>query len=219
MIFHQKRIQQQMVEMVVQAVAGVPAPKIQEEIVHVPTILQQKCIQQQMVEMHVEGPVPMFQEEVVHVPKIHQQVRITQQHGEMVVEVPVPMIQENIVQVPKILKQERITQQPVEIIVEVPVPMTQEEIVLTVADVTLHTVAHVIRRMQLLQSSGASFESIAGCLDHTASAWQGRARLALRRGHGAEARTCVANGVTCARVRERYSGFFEKVRQRDLDGG
>ena len=97
----------------------------QEEIVHVPTIVQQDRIRQQQVEMIVEVPVPMMQEEIVHVPTIIQQERITQQHGEMSVEVPVPMTQEEIVRS------------------EVHVPIAQEEIVNVPTTINRHRRARV----------------------------------------------------------------------------
>ena len=107
----------------------VPVPMTQEEIVHVPKIIQQEHVTQQHVEMVGEVPVPMTQEGIVHAPTNIPQVRVTQQHVEIPVEVPVPMTQEEIVHAPTIIPQERIQQQHVEIPVEMPVPMTQEKIV------------------------------------------------------------------------------------------
>mmetsp|Transcript_136427 Transcript_136427/g.436590 ORF Transcript_136427/g.436590 Transcript_136427/m.436590 type:complete len:225 (+) Transcript_136427:64-738(+) len=68
---HQKRIQQQMVEMVVE----VAVPMTQEAIVHVPTTMQQFRRMHVHVEPIADVQVPQTLEESVHVPTIIQQER------------------------------------------------------------------------------------------------------------------------------------------------
>jgi len=165
--------QQKIVQRMVKQVVGVPVPMTQEEVVHMPTVMNRRHHAE--VEQTVDIHVPHEKEEVVHVPKIMPQERIIHQQVEQVVEVPVPMTQkeivhvpkvinhhrhhhveveliadihvpheeEKIVHVPKIIPQERIILQTVEQVVEVPVPMTQEEIVHVPAVVNHHRHHHV----------------------------------------------------------------------------
>ena len=75
----------------VETFAEVPIPMTPEEIVQVPTIIQQERIIQQHVETFAEVPIPMTQEENINVPTIIQQERIIQQHVGTFAEVPIPM--------------------------------------------------------------------------------------------------------------------------------
>eukprot|EP00972_Heterocapsa_arctica_P002464 355629-Heterocapsa_arctica.AAC.1 len=104
----QERISQQQIEFVVE----VPTPMTQEEIVHVPNIINQHRHHHGELEQIVDGHVPIEQEESIHLPKIIQQQRLIRQAcrlagssagvshdpvpGLMIVEVPVPMIQKGI---------------------------------------------------------------------------------------------------------------------------
>eukprot|EP00972_Heterocapsa_arctica_P077401 11416774-Heterocapsa_arctica.AAC.1 len=60
----------------------------QEEIVHVPTIIDQPRHHHVEVDQIVDVHVPRGHEEIIHLPRITQQEGIHQQHVEMIVEVP-----------------------------------------------------------------------------------------------------------------------------------
>ena len=105
-----------------------PIPMTQEEIAHMPTIIQEE---------NVEVPVPMAQEEIAHMPNIfyyeymeiimQEQEQIRQQQ-EMIVEVPIPMTQEEIADVHWTLAPAEIEDELFHSVVEVPVPMIQDEL-------------------------------------------------------------------------------------------
>merc|ERR1711874_713515 len=84
----------------------------QEELVHVPTVIQQERIQHVHVDHHVDIHVPHEREEIVEVPVVQHQERIVMNHVEIVAEVPRPQVVEKTIEVPKIEIQERIIKVP-----------------------------------------------------------------------------------------------------------
>merc|ERR1719311_2042768 len=84
----------------------------QEEIVHVPMIIQQERQHHVHVEEIVDVIVEQKVEEIVHVPVVQTQERIVQNPVEIEVEIPKPHVVEKTIEVPKIHVEEKTVKVP-----------------------------------------------------------------------------------------------------------
>ncbi|CAE7653609.1 AGD14 [Symbiodinium pilosum] len=84
----------------------------QEEVVHVPKVMEQEPATNFHVEEWVDIPIKSRVEKIVHIPIIREEQRLIQNPLEVVVEVAQPQVVVKVVEVPKITVEEKIIKVP-----------------------------------------------------------------------------------------------------------
>ena len=112
-------------------IVKVSVSRAQEEIVHVPAVVNNHRHHHVEQKVIVDFHVPHEKEEIVQGPKMIPQERVFQRHVEQIVEAPMPMAQKEMVLVPTVVHHRSQHHVEQEVIVDDHVPQEKEETIMS----------------------------------------------------------------------------------------